>query len=202
MQSRSSSSSRSSQVASTAYFPRAESAASWQDSRSLPVRPRRTEPISDPHLCAKPIAPFDEQTHHVNYAAGPEGAEAHLPVPQPHGFSDPYLMPSLTKNERLRLTMLWYYTKGLVEDQDFVMRLQEKLDLVQTFMGWEFAIIGLVSEDVFIRLATTGLPLAILPRRESTCSHTINQEPGVSPFLFISFVSSWFSSRRRENSGR
>lgn len=48
------------------------------------------------------------------------------------------------------------------------------------FVGWEFAIMGLVFEDAFNRIATAGMPLAVVPRRESPCSHTINQEPGVS----------------------
>lgn len=39
---------------------------------------------------------------------------------------------------------------------------------------------GLVFEDAFNRIATAGMPLAVVPRRESPCSHTINQEPGVS----------------------
>lgn len=69
----------------------------------------------------------------------------------------------------------------MLEDEDFLARLQEKLDLVQTFFAdWEFAIMGLVFEDAFTRIATAGMPLAVVPRRESPCSHTVNQEPGVS----------------------
>lgn len=119
---------------------------------------------------------FDEQLHDASYNPLP-GSD----LPQrPDGFSDPYLMPSLARNERLRLTMLWYYTRGLDTDREFVQLLQEKLDLVQTFVQWDFAILGLLSEDMFTRVAASGMPTAVVPRRESTCSHTINQEPGVS----------------------
>jgi len=101
-------------------------------------------------------------------------------------------MPSLSENERLRLTLFWYYTNGsnLLEDKEFLLGLQQKLDLVQAFMGWEFAIMGLLSENVYTRVATAGLPLAILPRRESTCSHTINQPPG-SVFMLPNMASDW-----------
>ncbi|KAK2602325.1 hypothetical protein N8I77_008869 [Diaporthe amygdali] len=99
-------------------------------------------------------------------------------------------MPCLASNERLRLTMLWYYTRGLYEDGEFLQLLQEKLDLVQTFMEWEFALLGLLSEDVYTRVAATGLPLAVLPRRESTCSHTVTQEPGTL-FMLPNMASDW-----------
>lgn len=153
------------------YYPRCE--AQILESRPEPVRPLC---VSDEGLCSNPILAFDEQLHESNYNPRPDSTLAD----QPDGFCDPYLMPSLARNERLRLTMLWYYTRGLYEDREFVQLLQEKLDLVQTFMDWEFALLGLVSEDAFTRLAASGLPLAVLPRRESTCSHTITQEPGVS----------------------
>ena len=62
------------------------------------------------------------------------------------------------------------------------MRLQAIVGLVQTFFqGWEFAIMGFVSEDAFTRVATAGMELAVVPRRESPCSHTVTQlDPGVS----------------------
>lgn len=153
------------------YYPKCETHP--LDSRPEAVRPLFT---SDEELCRRPILAFDEQLHESNYNPRPDGSLAD----QPDGFCDPYLMPSLARNERLRLTMLWYYTRGLYEDKEFLQQLQEKLELVQTFMEWEFALLGLVSEDVFTRLAASGLPLAVLPRRESTCSHTITQEPSVS----------------------
>lgn len=152
------------------------------DSPKLPPLPGRPLCILDEELCKDPLLAFDEQLHESNYNPRPDGSLAD----QPDGFSDPYLMPSLARNERLRLTMFWYYTRGLYEDGEFLQSLQEKLDLVKTFMEWEFALLGLVSEDAFTRLAASGLPLAVLPRRESTCSHTINQEASVGA-LYLSF---------------
>lgn len=102
---------------------------------------------------------------------------------KPSDFDDPYLFPSLTKNERLRLTMLWYYTRGLTQDSALLASLQDKLNIARELIGWEFAIMGVLDNDVYTRIATSGLPLAILPRRESTCAHTINQPAGVSYIL-------------------
>lgn len=154
------------------YFPKCE--ANPSEPPSLPERPLC---ILDEQLCREPLLPFDEQLHESSFNPGPDGSLED----RPDGFCDPYLMPSLARNERLRLTMFWYYTRGLYEDGEFLQVLQEKLDLVKTFMEWEFALLGLVSEDAFTRLAASGgLPLAVIPRRESTCSHTINQEPSVS----------------------
>lgn len=153
-----------------------KSKASESELRPLPARPFN---VSDDKLCSKPISTFDEKLHQASYYHPHPDTTGRF-TQRPDGFNDPYLMPSLARNERLRLTMLWYYTRGLDQDRGFVQLLQEKLDLVQAFMGWDFAIVGLVSEDVFTRVAASGMPTAVVPRRESTCSHTINQELGVS----------------------
>ena len=79
--------------------------------------------------------------------------------------------------------MLWYYTSGLTEDSALLARLQDKLNIARELIGWEFAIMGVLDNDVYTRIVTSGLPLAILPRRESTCAHTINQRAGVSHHL-------------------
>lgn len=171
---------RSSQLDLTPFFPKADGHADLLSPRQLPLRPRRAGPVFDSVLSSQPLTDFDQQTHDTCYAVRSHGVEADLPPERPDGFTDDYLMPSLTRNERLRLTMLWYYTRDVLEDEGFLRRLQDKLDLVHTLIDWEFALIGLLSEDVYTRLATAGLPLAILPRRESTCSHTVNQAPGVS----------------------
>ncbi|KAI4723006.1 hypothetical protein E4T48_00661 [Aureobasidium sp. EXF-10727] len=174
------------------HFPSAEGRSAPKDARSLPVRPRNVEPIFDPVRASQPIAEFDKQAHTVNYPRPDPAPEAATLPERPQDFQDAYLMPSLTENERLRLTLFWYYTHAnkMLEDKDFLLALQQKLDLVQSFMGWDFAIMGLLSEDVFTRVATAGLPLAILPRRESTCSHTINQPPG-TVFMLPNMASDW-----------
>lgn len=74
--------------------------------------------------------------------------------------------------------MLFYYTRGIFEDEELVSRLQEKVYLAKETVGWEFAITGLLDHNTYTRIVTVGLPLAVLPRRESTCAHTVNQPPG------------------------
>jgi hypothetical protein len=79
--------------------------------------------------------------------------------------------------------MLWYYTRDLAEDTAVLHKMRTKLEVVKSVIGWEFAIVGILENDIYRRLATAGLPLAHLPRRESTCSHTVQQSPGVSDLL-------------------
>lgn len=185
MQSRDSSTTRSSAPDFSPYFPRATAPQSVLGSTTLPLRPQSVGPVFDKSLARTPISGFNDVVHSTSYSPRPDGVEADLPPSQPNDFVDEYLMPSLTRNERLRLTMFWYYTRDILKDEDFLRRLREKLELVQVLVGWEFAIVGLLSEDVYTRLVTVGLPLAILPRRESTCSHTINQKPGVSLDIYL-----------------
>ncbi|KAI5241310.1 hypothetical protein E4T43_05561 [Aureobasidium subglaciale] len=176
-----------------AHFPKAEGPSNLGDVRALPLRPRGVGPVFDKVLAAQPIAEFDSEAHALNYANGDSIPAASVLTPsQPGDFQDAYLMPSLTEHERLRLTLFWYYThtNKMMEDEEFLLALQQKLDLVQSFMGWDFAIMGLLSEDLFTRVATAGLPLAVLPRRESTCSHTVNQPPG-TVFMLPNMASDW-----------
>lgn len=199
-----------------ACFPSARGGAGGAgDSRTLPERPRWKEPVLDPKSCSVPICEFDDEAHSCFYGSRRQDdddndAQADLSTAQPDGFSDEYLMPSLARNERLRLTMressrpwspvcyasyvpsfpasdtshspVWYHTHGLLEDKDFQARLHAIVGLVQSFFqGWEFAIMGFVFEDAFTRIATAGMPLAMVPRRESPCSHTVTQvDSGVS----------------------
>lgn len=174
------------------HFPSAEGRNAPKDGRALPLRPRSVGPVFDPAHASEPIAAFDQETHNLNYTTPDPDPQQLLLPDQPQGFQDAYLMPTLSENERLRLTLFWYYTHAnkMLEDKEFLLALQQKLDLVQAFMGWDFAIMGLVSEHVFTRVATAGLPLAILPRRESTCSHTINQPPG-KVFMLPNMASDW-----------
>ncbi|KAI4846737.1 hypothetical protein E4T44_04899, partial [Aureobasidium sp. EXF-8845] len=175
------------------HFPSAEGRTAPRDARSLPLRPRSIGPVFDQQHATEPIAAFDQEAHNRNYANQEPDNDQPTPAEQaPSDLQDTYLMPSLSENERLRLTLFWYYTHAnkMMEDDEFLLALQQKLDLVQAFMGWDFAIMGLVSEHVFTRVAVAGLPLAILPRRESTCSHTINQPPG-SVFMLPNMASDW-----------
>jgi len=137
-------------------------------------------PCFDEEHSHQPIGAWDDSTMNASYT-GKLSANLSAEAPwQPKDFSDKYLFPTLAKNERQRLTMLWYYTRDIGHDHDLMKRLQEKIDIVKDYMGWEFAIMGIMSNDSYTRTATSGLPLAMLPRRETTCAHTINQKAGVS----------------------
>ncbi|KAH8647786.1 hypothetical protein BX600DRAFT_118804 [Xylariales sp. PMI_506] len=174
----------------TSFFPKAE-AAVLQTKHGLPQsRPGTVGPVFDTEHVDSPLAPWSSTFACINYPPKDDDyAPATIPA-RPADFADRYLYPVLTRNERLRLTMLWYYTRGLVGDQEFLSRLQEKTYLVQESIGWEFAIVGLLDLNTYQRLATYGLPLAILPRRESTCAHTVNQPPG-TVFLLPNMVEDW-----------
>lgn len=107
MLSRSASSTRSTQAVFTPCFPSAEGSASLGEPRSLPIRPRK-KAVFDADICSVPIREFDDQTHSTFFAPRQDGVEADLPTAQPEGFSDEYVMPYLTRNERMRLTMREY----------------------------------------------------------------------------------------------
>lgn len=162
------------------FFPRAD-AAILQSSYTPPSSSRPTEvgPILDVEHANKPIDSWSSATAESIYPAKSDDSEP-TPIPdRPLCAADRYLFPILTRNERLRLTMLFYYTRGATEDMELVSRLQEKVQLARETIGWEFALAGLLDHNTFTRVVTVGLPPAILPRRESTCSHTVNQPSAV-----------------------
>lgn len=165
------------------YFPKANHLfkRSDSDSPSLPRRPSRIAPIFDQDHADQPLPPFDERQHAINYAEDSTDPYTTPLPPEPADLSTPYLYPTLSRNERLRLTMLWYYTKDIADDEELLQKLQGIIRLVRSFIGWEYVIMGILSENTYHRLVTHGVPLAMLPRRESTCAHTINQKFGVSP---------------------
>ena len=165
-----------------AFFPKAESIRAWvrDDRTQLPSRPTEISPILDSLSSTEPLLDYDLQLFRRSFRGAHSDSDGAVIPPRPADSDEnAYLVPMLTSNERLRLTMLWYYTKGITEDQELLHRIQEKVDLVNDFFGWEFALCGLMDNDVYERLATSNLPLAILPRRECTCAHTLQQNPGV-----------------------
>ncbi|KAF2760362.1 putative histidine kinase HHK3p [Pseudovirgaria hyperparasitica] len=158
------------------FVPSAETRLPLPRQDSPPQRPADVGPILDPDNYNLPLDSWTEDYHFKYY---PEKEHKNAPSPEPQSppeFKDAYLSPVLARNERLRLTILWYYTRGLEGDKDLLLRIQEKVRLVREIIGWEFALTGLLDNDVYTRIAAVGLPLAILPRRESTCAHTINQD--------------------------
>ncbi|KAF2451322.1 hypothetical protein P171DRAFT_3839 [Karstenula rhodostoma CBS 690.94] len=165
------------------FFPKADAAVLHTDYQppSPSTRPVEVGPILDPQNANKALDAWSAAIARDIY---PSTKDTWGPALVPDEglatscIADRYLFPLLTRNERLRLTMLFYYTRGIVEDRELVSRVQEKVHLAQETVGWEFAIVGLLDHNTYTRICTVGLPLAVLPRRESTCAHTVNQPPG------------------------
>jgi hypothetical protein len=167
------------------FFPKAD-AAVLQSRHEPPAptsRPDVVAPILDVEHADQALDPWS-----IEIAASVYPSKEHIWAPAPVPLrseclhqcaADRYLFPMLTRNERLRLTMLFYYTRDALADQELMSRLQEKVALAQETVGWEFVIAGLLNHNTYTRMVTVGLPLAVLPRRESTCAHTVNQPPGV-----------------------
>ncbi|KAI1367919.1 hypothetical protein F5Y08DRAFT_336193 [Xylaria arbuscula] len=175
----------------TPYFPRSGSThASSLLVQQLPPPPKVVGPVFDEVHAKEPIPAFNEEACAQHYPGLSESGEALLP-PSPVDFSDPYLVPTLARNERLRLTLLWYHTKDVEKDEGLMSEINVLVRSAQKFVGWEYAIAGIVNESSYRRLATVGLPLALLPRRESTCSHTINQAKLDDVFMILDMAKDW-----------
>jgi hypothetical protein len=161
------------------FFPSAD-AAVLTSSHPLPrTRPQTPGPIFDPDGFFKPVKPWCQDTHESNFPPNAEPfATVSIPAPPACG-SDRYLRATLAKNERLRLSMLWYYTRDILNETEFLSGLQQKVHLAKESTEWDFAIIGFLDVNYYTRLAAIGVPLGILPRGETICAHTINQPPGV-----------------------
>lgn len=163
------------------FFPKADAAVLRSRHAAPTERPREISPILDTENSARALNIWSIEVAESVY---PGQTDVWTPAVIPDRplmscVADRYLFPVLTCNERLRLTMLFYYTRGALEDNDLQSRLQEKVHLARDTVGWEFVIAGLLNHNTYTRMVTVGLPLAVLPRRESTCAHTVNQPPGV-----------------------
>lgn len=128
----------------------------------------------DPVQAAIPLLAYDGDHFDANYKADVAAAGVRL---TPSSEQCEFLMPSLTRDERNRLESLWYYTREVREDTLLLDTLQTIVNMVQSYFAWDCVIVGLVEQDVYTRLATAGCPLAVLPRRESTCAHTVMHDP-------------------------
>lgn len=161
------------------FFPKADAAVLSCKLAPPPNYPEVVGPIYDPENVDIPILPWSLDAEQTYYPPQKEAfAPATVPDKQLHS-SGRYLRASLAKNERLRLSMLWYYTCDIFKETDFLSGLQEKVCIAQESTGWEFAIIGILDVNFYKRLATVGVPLGILPRGETLCAHTVTQPPGV-----------------------
>ena len=149
----------------------------------------------DAERAAVPLVAFDDVCFDANYrvdlaAVGnlarrtSEHSVASHRRTSEHGHSteggdeeEDFLVPTLTRDERSRLESLWYYTREVRDDGLLLDTLQTIVNMVQAYFKWDCVIVGLVEKDVYTRLVTAGCPLAVLPRRESTCAHTVLHEP-------------------------
>ena len=161
------------------FFPKADAAILSYRLSPPPTYPDIVGPIYDPHNADFPCPPWSVDSEKNNYPSQKEPfAPATIPEKQPC-YLDRYLRASLARNERLRLSMLWYYTRGIFDEAEFLSGLQEKVCIAQESTGWENAIIGILDVNFYQRLATVGVPLGILPRGETLCGHLVAQPPSV-----------------------
>ncbi|KAJ5718637.1 hypothetical protein N7488_004283 [Penicillium malachiteum] len=176
---------------SALFFPRADAAILKSKHPSPPTRPHSVGPIFDPDNKDKPISSWSDEIGSSLYPIDPNAPTSIVPVgDKPDGFEGRYPRATLAHNERLRLSMLWYYTRNVLKEEEFLSGLQEKAHLATESTGWEYAIIGILDIDVYIRLAAVGVELGILPRGETICAHTITQPPG-SVFHLPSLMEDW-----------
>ncbi|EGX46278.1 hypothetical protein AOL_s00110g102 [Orbilia oligospora ATCC 24927] len=144
---------------------------------TVPERP--SEPtIFDATLTSSPIFEFCEGDFQRLYPADRDEDGCVTEPIKPVDFEDPYLFPTLTKNELIRLKSLWYYGRYIENDTYLLSCLQDQVDLVNDFMEKDCVILGLLDHDYYRRVVTANVPLAILPRREATCAHTVLHDGG------------------------
>ncbi|KAM0544200.1 hypothetical protein ACHAPJ_011951 [Fusarium lateritium] len=173
------------------FFPKADAALLSQslEQQSLPPRPKAVGPIFDESIYTTPVEPWNQDAE----SSYPPKTDPYAPSSIPNEPTAPcckYLIPRLDKNERLRLSMLWYYSRNFENEPEFLLGLQQKACLAQESTGWEYAVVGILDVNVYIRLASVGVELGILPRGESLCAHTVIQPPG-SVFLLPSLLDDW-----------
>ncbi|KAJ9424557.1 hypothetical protein QL093DRAFT_2218845 [Fusarium oxysporum] len=175
------------------FFPKADAAllSSTIDKHSLPPRPKAIGPVFDANNFKAPIEPWTSDVDSSFYPPKPDPFGPSSIPPEAHcASSSKYVRSRLAKNERLRLSMLWYYARDLDNEPELLAGLQEKACLAQESSGWEYAVVGVLDVNVYIRLATVGLQLAILPRGETLCAHTVTQPPG-NVFLLPNMLQDW-----------
>lgn len=163
------------------FFPKADGAI-LRSKRVVPAwprsRPQTVGPIFDRENVDRPIQPWSPDLNTTFYPQTAADEPAVVPE-KPADFAEKYLRAFLAEHERLRLSVLWYYTREIFQEDEFLAGLQEKVQLAQESIGWEFAVIGILDVDVYLRLATVNLDLGMVPRGETICAHTITQNTGV-----------------------
>lgn len=177
----------------TPYFPRV---GHLSDINLFEPSPKETSnkitPIFDPASSSLPLTQYDAVAQAALFPILTEANMENPPVPdQPINSESTYLYPTLTEKERLRLTMYWYHTRGLMQDSIALEEIQKAVRLIQDFFGWDYSMVAILGNSTYTRVAAVNLPLIIIPRREATCSHTVNAPPGVSLLHLFLILNNW-----------
>jgi len=121
----------------TPFFPKADAAILSARHGPLPTYPKAVAPVYDPNNFSKPIGPWPANVEEDFYPPPKDDfAPASVPEKPAACLSDRYLRAFLAENERLRCCMLWYYTRDLLDETEFLSGLQEKTSLAQESTGW------------------------------------------------------------------
>jgi hypothetical protein len=137
----------------------------WQTQPATSIPPlSEREVYSD--AVPPPLLPYDEERHHALY-------ESDNVSP----LAEPFLAPTLAKDERTRLLTLWYLTAALLDEGKTLSLLDRISQLVQRLLGWETAFVSIVDQHDFICIASVDFPIARLHRYESFCAHAILARP-------------------------
>ncbi|KAK8058225.1 hypothetical protein PG994_008673 [Apiospora phragmitis] len=152
----------------------------------IPHRPSQIDSPLDVEHAHLPLKPFDPDLHEEHFG----DSDAPSSPEPPSGHNERYLAPYLTPNESSRLAAYWYHTRQIEQDELLLAKIDTLVNGLQKAIGWGYAIAGLLSESTFTRVAAANMPLASLPRRESPCSHTINQTFG-SVFMVPDMSKDW-----------
>ncbi|KAG6272382.1 hypothetical protein E4U47_002549 [Claviceps purpurea] len=172
------------------FCPKADATVLSSPREAPPIQPQTVWPILDKKNSDKPLGPWPSDMEKFFYPPKSEPFAASSIPEQPSCTSEPYMRAFLAQNERLRSSMLWYYTRNIFNETEVLAGLQEKAFLAQESTDWEYVVIGLLDVNYYIRLATVGLPLAIMPRGETICAHAVS-EPHGSVFLLPSLLEDW-----------
>ncbi|KAG6010727.1 hypothetical protein E4U43_008536 [Claviceps pusilla] len=162
------------------FFPKADAAVLSSRCEAPPAaRPQTVWPVFDKKHVDQPLGPWPSDMEKFFYPSKPEPFAAASIPEQPACPSGRYMRAFLARNERLRSSMLWYYTRNIFNETELLAGLQEKAFLAQESTDWEFVVIGILVVNYYIRLATVGLPLTIMPRGETICAHVVSEPPGL-----------------------
>ncbi|KAJ1326192.1 hypothetical protein MN608_07637 [Microdochium nivale] len=119
------------------FRPKADARVLSARTGALPDYPDEVAPVFDPDNYTRPIKQWPGAALADLYYPPADDPYAPTTVPdRPPHHADPYLRACLAANERLRLSMLWYFTHDIFTDKDFLLGLQEKVAVAHEATGW------------------------------------------------------------------